>query len=117
MKTRHINQDPLENFFGCLRASGCRNVNPTCTAVCAAYKVLLINNLSSRNSIGRNCENMCDGQLLFTLEQFISRASAREDVNFTEIEEEGNERLDNEVDNEENVIDTFSTFSVKKKYY
>lgn len=27
--TRHLNQDPIENFFGAIRSHGCRNVNPT----------------------------------------------------------------------------------------
>lgn len=84
---RYINQDPLENFFGCIRMAGCRNINPTCVGMRGAYKVSLINNLSSRYSVGRNCEEICNGELLFTLEQFISDRH-RENINTAEIEEE-----------------------------
>jgi hypothetical protein len=28
--TRNLNQDPLENFFCCVRSHGVRNINPTC---------------------------------------------------------------------------------------
>lgn len=34
---RHFNQDPLENFFGCLRSHGYRNVSPTCAGFEAAF--------------------------------------------------------------------------------
>ncbi|CAG9137825.1 unnamed protein product, partial [Plutella xylostella] len=53
---RHFNQDPLENFFGCVRSHGVRNVNPTCAGFEVAFAALLINNLSSNHSPGANCE-------------------------------------------------------------
>ncbi|XP_024874994.1 uncharacterized protein LOC112456393 isoform X2 [Temnothorax curvispinosus] len=86
-KPRYVNQDPLENFFGCIRSTGGRDINPTCTNFCGAYKVLLINNLSSRHSIGQNCENICDGHLLFSLKDFISEAH-EDDAKFDEVEED-----------------------------
>lgn len=53
---RHFNQDPLENFFGSIRSHGYRNTSPTCAGFEAAFASLLINNLSSTNSPGSNCE-------------------------------------------------------------
>ncbi|KAL0820225.1 hypothetical protein ABMA28_006146 [Loxostege sticticalis] len=53
---RHLNQDPLENFFGAVRSHGCRNTNPTCDQFESAYATLLINNLSSVHAQGKNCE-------------------------------------------------------------
>lgn len=53
---RHLNQDPLENFFGAIRAHGCSNIMPTAVAFEGAYKSLIINNLSSTHSMGANCE-------------------------------------------------------------
>lgn len=83
----YINQDPLENFFGCIRATGGRNINPTCTNFCSAYKVLLINNLSSRYTIGRNCEDTCNGKLLFSLRTFICETQEN-DTDMDEVEDE-----------------------------
>ncbi|KAL0881407.1 hypothetical protein ABMA27_001275 [Loxostege sticticalis] len=53
---RHFNQDPLENFFGCIRSHGYRNNMPTCAGFEVAFAALLINNLSSLHSPGANCE-------------------------------------------------------------
>lgn len=54
---RHFNQDPLENFFGCIRSHGGRNINPTiCAAFETAFASLLINCLNSVHSPGANCE-------------------------------------------------------------
>ncbi|XP_063824571.1 uncharacterized protein LOC135077445 isoform X1 [Ostrinia nubilalis] len=54
---RNFNQDPLENFFGAIRAHGHRNIMPTVPAFEASYKALLINNMVSPKSIGANCES------------------------------------------------------------
>lgn len=53
---RHLNQDPLENFFGAVRSHGCRNTNPTCDQFESAFATLLINKLSSVHTPGKNCE-------------------------------------------------------------
>lgn len=52
----HFNQDPLENFFGCIRSHGTQNTKPSCAAFEAAFASLLINNLNSSYSPGSNCE-------------------------------------------------------------
>lgn len=75
LKTRNFNQNPLENFFGMIRSHGRRNINPSCSQFCGSYKTLLINNLSSKRSIGFNCENKNDGDLLFTFKQFVKSIS------------------------------------------
>ncbi|CAH0726312.1 unnamed protein product, partial [Brenthis ino] len=54
---RHLNQDPLENFFGSIRSHGVRNTSPTCAAFEAAFASLLVNNLSRNYSKGSNCED------------------------------------------------------------
>lgn len=35
---RNLNQDPVENFFSCIRSHGVRNINPTCASF---IKILL----------------------------------------------------------------------------
>lgn len=53
---RHFNQDPIENFFGAIRAQGWSNIMPTAAGFQAAYKTLLVNNMVSAHSVGANCE-------------------------------------------------------------
>ena len=53
---RHLNQDPIENFFGSIRSHGCRNVNPSVEKFESAFTTLLINSLSSVHAPGANCE-------------------------------------------------------------
>lgn len=60
---RHLNQDPLENFFGAIRSHGCRNINPTSAQFASAFATLLINNMSSVHAPGFNCENDNAGSL------------------------------------------------------
>lgn len=55
--TRNFNQDPLENFFSCIRSNGCRNINPDCNQFISAYKTLIVNNYNSPHSPGANCED------------------------------------------------------------
>lgn len=53
---RHLNQDPIENFFGAIRSHGCRNTNPTPERFESALTTLLVNSLSSVHGPGANCE-------------------------------------------------------------
>lgn len=75
LRTRHINQDSLENFFGMICSHGRRNINPSCSQFSGSYKTLLINNLTSKGSMGSNCENKNDGDLLFTFKEFLKNVS------------------------------------------
>ncbi|XP_011880898.1 PREDICTED: uncharacterized protein LOC105569228, partial [Vollenhovia emeryi] len=71
LKTRYINQDPLENFFGMIRSHNNRNINPTCANFESSFKTLLINNLTSKRTVGGNCELDSDGKALFSLQHFV----------------------------------------------
>lgn len=70
-KTRNCNQDPLENFFGLIRSHNRRNVNPTCSNFESSFKTLLINNLTGKHSVGNNCEKDTNGEVLFSLQNFV----------------------------------------------
>lgn len=70
VKLRMVNQDPLENFFGAIRAHGQRFVSPTCWQFDGLFKTLLVNNASSVHSIGANCEQD-DGHFLSPFESFV----------------------------------------------
>lgn len=56
LSTRRLNQDPLENFFGCVRYNSGSNDNPTISQFVAGVKTAIISNLkhTGRN---KNCEN------------------------------------------------------------
>lgn len=91
---RHLNQDPLENFFGAIRSHGCRNTNPTCDQFEAAFASLMINNLSSVHSRGNNCEaDLCNALHTLIIKETTSTSSRVFDfgpvleINFTDIEE------------------------------
>lgn len=71
LKTRNINQDPLENFFGMIRSHNRRNINPTCSNFESSFKTLLINNLTCKHSIGNNCEEDSNKKVLFSLQHFV----------------------------------------------
>lgn len=66
--TRHMNQDPIENFFGAVRSLGCDN--PTSHLFISAYKTLLLNNLISSQSPGANCEDFAE-EVLITYKNFL----------------------------------------------
>lgn len=53
---RNLNQDALEKNFGAVRVHGYANIMPHSSSIDAAYKTLLLNNLSSKHSVGANCE-------------------------------------------------------------
>lgn len=73
LPTRCFNQDPVENFFGSIRAHGIRNVNPSCTAFANSFKSLLINNFNSAHAVSSNCEeDDCSGAL-DTLKNFVTQ--------------------------------------------
>lgn len=61
LNLRFLNQDPLENFFGQVRARGGCNSNPTCMGFISNFKTLLINSFFSEGSKehnqGFNCEH------------------------------------------------------------
>jgi hypothetical protein len=54
---RCFNQDPIENFFSCIRSYGFRNTNPTCSSFITSCKFLSINNFVTPHSTGANYES------------------------------------------------------------
>lgn len=80
---KSFNQDPIENFFGCIRSHGWRNVNPTCANFISSYKSLVINNFMSSQSIGTNCEkDDCYG-VLSNLKEFLTTNAPEINLNET----------------------------------
>ncbi|XP_071055098.1 uncharacterized protein [Onthophagus taurus] len=69
---RNFNQDPLENFFGNVRMHGVQNTNQTPASFRHSFKTLVINNYSSAQSPGVNCElDNCD-PVLDSLQRLLS---------------------------------------------
>lgn len=58
---RHVNQDPLECFFGATRSVS--SSNSSCSAFASAYKTLLLNNFMSSHSPSSNCEDIVEASL------------------------------------------------------
>nr|XP_034839910.1 uncharacterized protein LOC117996007 [Maniola hyperantus] len=82
---RHFNQDPLENFFGAIRAQGHSNNMPNAYGFQAAYKTLMVNNLTSPHSVGANCEK--DGDFcLNNLKNLIKSSEKSNEENTENIE-------------------------------
>lgn len=105
---RNLNQDPLENFFGCIRSHGARNVNPTCYAFTNSFKSLIVNNFVSPHSPGANCETD-DAALLDVLKSFIEDGSTTIDKSPVENDVEDvelSEEIDIEHDN--TIVNTYS---------
>ncbi|KAF9409733.1 hypothetical protein HW555_011023 [Spodoptera exigua] len=81
----HLNQDPLENFFGAVRSQGCRNTNPTCDQFESAFTTLLINNISSVHTRG-NCEkDFCDALYSLTINENAETTSTCSSFDFSNI--------------------------------
>lgn len=74
LKTRNFKQYPLENFFGCIRAHGIRNVNPKPYSFIASSNTFLVNNYSSVHSPGANCEED-NNSSLNSLKKFLQEDS------------------------------------------
>mgnify|MGYP002803931165 FL=1 len=60
--TRRLNQDPLENFFGCIRQQGGNSDNPTPVQFTRAFRKLFFDNLLS--STTGNCAEDLDSILV-----------------------------------------------------
>eukprot|EP00794_Sanderia_malayensis_P008345 gene8345-9246_t len=75
--TRQLNQDPLENFFGCIRQQGGCSDNPTPVQFIQAYRKLFHTNLLS--VVSGNCEQDKD-VLMVTLQGLGQRKNIFETV-------------------------------------
>lgn len=70
LRTRAINQDPLENLFSIIRQYGRGNDNPTCYQFSSALKTSILNGLVSHKNKGKNCEDD-ESDVLDDLNTFI----------------------------------------------
>lgn len=70
LNLRYLNQDVIENFFSQIRSNGCANRNPTPEQFHEAFKTLLICNITSKHSIGSNCEET-DGETTLALSELM----------------------------------------------
>lgn len=87
LKTKSLNQDPLENFFGQIRSLGVRYTNPNCFAFIGSYKTLIINNFFSVHSPGANCEK--DPNVpLDNLNKLLLNNNEKEDCAVINVEQE-----------------------------
>lgn len=100
-----MNQDALENFFGCVRS--CQNSSSLISVhFRAAYGTTFIKNLSSAHSIKCNCEPDSSTPLLTDLNKFF--LNYNNDVNETDINSHDSDSDDDDV---AIVFDPLHTFS------
>lgn len=69
--TRNLNQDPVENFFGCIRSHGIRNINPTAHSFITSFKSLIVSNFRSVHSPAANCEEDVSEGALSSLRELL----------------------------------------------
>lgn len=79
LNQRFVNQDPIENLFSTVRGFCERNTNPTPQQFADIFRALLINNLTSKKSIGSNCIQD-GGSLLQIWAQFLKQDNGTTDV-------------------------------------
>lgn len=77
---RIINQDPLENFFGRIRAINYRNTNPDVSSFIYSFKSLVISNILAPHSKHANCEDD-DGETIINLRYLFSPGASEEKEN------------------------------------
>lgn len=77
LSTRRLNQDPLENFFGCVRYNSGSNCNPTVSQFIAGVKTAIISNLRHASKI-KNCEDD-NAALVDNLKAFLMTPGSNED--------------------------------------
>ena len=70
LKTKYVNQDPLENFFGQIRSHTVTNRNPTPAQFESSFKSLFISIVKPKKIENSNCE-IGEEPMLFTLLEFI----------------------------------------------
>ncbi|XP_028172163.1 uncharacterized protein LOC114361369 [Ostrinia furnacalis] len=85
---RYINQDPLENFFGRIRAVNYRNTNPDVNSFVYTFKSLVLSNMLSPHSKFSNCEEdngdtLIDLNYLFTTHDFHDSQNIAPNVSIT----------------------------------
>ena len=71
LKTKHLNQDALENFFGLVRDYGAGNTKPTCYQFIGHLKALVINKLTHFRILGSNCDDD-EGSFLLSWQNYLA---------------------------------------------
>lgn len=70
LRPRYFNSDPIENFFGQVRAYNCRYINPDCHAFTNTFKALLITGIIKYHSNNFNCEKASANPILKVTQLF-----------------------------------------------
>lgn len=72
-----MNQDGIENFFGCVK-SFCRiNVNPNVRNFRAGYTTAILNNVTGKSSVRSNCEKDSSTNLLNDMHELVLKYNER----------------------------------------
>lgn len=79
LRPRYFNSDPVENFFGQVRAYNFRNNNPDCYSFQCTFKSLLITRFIKFHSDSYNCEED-SGEQLLKLQNLFSTTATHVDV-------------------------------------
>jgi hypothetical protein len=72
LRTRMLNQDPVENLFAVIRQYGAGHNNPNCFQFISTLKTTILNNLISNKSYSENCEKD-EGKIWDNLRNFLSQ--------------------------------------------
>lgn len=64
LRPRYLNSDPVENFFGQVRAYNCRYTNPDCYTFINTFKSLLITGILKYHSNNFNCEDSASDPMI-----------------------------------------------------
>ncbi|XP_063371190.1 uncharacterized protein LOC134659477 [Cydia amplana] len=75
---RFVNQDPIENFFGRIRAINYRNVNPDANTFIYSFKSIVLSNILTPQSTSMNCEDD-DGETLINLSNLFFTTSPQDE--------------------------------------
>lgn len=70
LATRRLQQDPLENFFGCVRGNCGSNANPTVAQFVSGFKTAIVSSITHTNS-RTNCESD-QNNILSNLNHFLT---------------------------------------------
>ncbi|KAJ8983229.1 hypothetical protein NQ317_005318 [Molorchus minor] len=79
LRTRSLNQDPIENLFAGIRQYGSTNTNPTCFQFISALKTSVLNSLIEPHARNQNCEQD-NSTILDNLQSFINIGDIQTEV-------------------------------------
>lgn len=79
LATRRLQQDPLENFFGCIRANCGTNSNPTANQFVAAMKTGILSNLAYVSQ--GNCQNDDNLTIIENIKCLLNPKEKSTDIN------------------------------------